>query len=55
MAAQCACIHVHVSYSGRKGTFGQCACIQLIRVSCVTRIRKEYGDTNEIIFGNIIR
>ena len=31
--------------------FGPCACIQRIRVICVTRPRKdlEYSDTNEII------
>ena len=37
---------------------GPCACIQLIRVICVTRTRKdlEYSDTNEIIkSGNITR
>ena len=36
--------------------FGPCACIQLIRVIRVTRTRKEYSGTNEIIkAGNIIR
>ena len=40
----------------RKVHFGPCACIQLIRVICVKRTRKdlEYSDTNEIIkSGNI--
>ena len=40
MVTQCACIHVRVSYYGHEGTFGHCACIQLIRVMCVTRTRR---------------
>ena len=56
VVTQCACIHVHVSYYGHEGTFGPCACIQLIRVICVDKTRKEYCDTNEMIqSGNIIR
>ena len=42
----------------KKVHFGPCACIQLKRAMCVTRIHKDldYSDTNEIIkSGNITR